>query len=467
MNTKPAVLPDETADTLRDMLDAAPAMLWLGDTDGHCVFLNRAQREFWGVKHADLSDFDWGTTLHPDDGAVLYGPYSQAMRDHSSFEIAARYRRADGAWRLMKTIARPRFDAGGKFLGMIGVNADITDAVQTEAALRRAGEQLETALGAAGDVGTWIWDLSLDIVRCDHRMAHIFGLGEADRNQAVPVERLFARILDEDRPHVRAAIEAAIQARHQYRCEFRVMGPHDTFRWVMSTGRCESEPDVPARFFAGVTIDITDRKDSEEATAMMSRELSHRIKNVFTVVQMMTTVGAREDPAAAPALHRLAERFMAMDAAYTCVTPAEGRDAPKAGSVHALLDRLFAPYVTAGAPRIGVHGPDLPLHQDAATSLALIMHELATNAVKYGALAGGGSVTVTITQHTDSTCSFDWVEIGGPALAQVPSVEGFGSRLIRSSVANLHASVSQEWRTDGLRWRMVVPQDRLSVLLAK
>lgn len=110
----------------------SPAMLWLGDQYGKCVFLNRAQRDFWGVDPQDLSQFDWGSTLHPDDIAKLSEPFAKAMAERSPFSVEARYKRADGQYRTLRTQARPRFDRHGEFLGMTGVNIDITDQLVAE-----------------------------------------------------------------------------------------------------------------------------------------------------------------------------------------------------------------------------------------------------------------------------------------------------------------------------------------------
>jgi PAS domain S-box-containing protein len=109
----------------------SPAMLWMGDQNGKCVFLNQAQREFWGVDPQDLSTFDWSSTVHPDDVQKLALPFAEAMAGQSPFSVEARYRRADGQYRTLRTTARPLFEAGN-FLGMTGVNTDITDQLIAE-----------------------------------------------------------------------------------------------------------------------------------------------------------------------------------------------------------------------------------------------------------------------------------------------------------------------------------------------
>ena len=117
---------------VRAMAEQSPAMLWMGDETGACIFLNAALRRFWGVDPERLEDFDWSSTLHPDDVAMLAGPFAEAMAAHTSFKVEARYRRADGVYRTMRTEANPRFAEDGRFLGMTGINVDVTDQLLAE-----------------------------------------------------------------------------------------------------------------------------------------------------------------------------------------------------------------------------------------------------------------------------------------------------------------------------------------------
>jgi PAS domain S-box-containing protein len=133
----------ESEGRFRLVAESAPVKLWMSDTAGRCVYLNRAQRVFWGVGEEELPSFDWFATLHPEDRDVLGGPYNAAMREHTAFETVARFRRHDGAWRILRTEAQPRFGTRGEFLGMIGVNQDITEVRRAEEALRRETRVLE------------------------------------------------------------------------------------------------------------------------------------------------------------------------------------------------------------------------------------------------------------------------------------------------------------------------------------
>jgi PAS domain S-box-containing protein len=134
----------ESEQRFRLVAENAPVMLWMGDANGRCVYLNEAQREFWGLRLEDVPNFDWSTTVHPDDGEKLAEPFRRGMQTQTPFRVEARYKRSDGSFRLLETDARPRFGSGGEFVGMIGVNVDITESRQAELALREETSALET-----------------------------------------------------------------------------------------------------------------------------------------------------------------------------------------------------------------------------------------------------------------------------------------------------------------------------------
>lgn len=136
---------DAGADTLFETVaERAPIMLWMGDDTGKCVYLNAAQREFWGVELPNLSSFDWGKTVHPDDVDTLMSAFGPAMEEKRAFQVEARYRRSDGAFRTLRTRAEPRFDTVKRFIGMIGVNEDVTE--QREAEKELLAQSLVSAI---------------------------------------------------------------------------------------------------------------------------------------------------------------------------------------------------------------------------------------------------------------------------------------------------------------------------------
>jgi len=132
----------ESEARFRLVAENAPVMLWMGDETGKCTYLNKAQREFWGVAPDGLATFDWMTTVQVDDEAQL-AAFAHGMQTHQAFSVETRMRRIDGALRIITTAAKPRFGPQGEFLGMIGVNVDVTETRDAEAALQSLNATLE------------------------------------------------------------------------------------------------------------------------------------------------------------------------------------------------------------------------------------------------------------------------------------------------------------------------------------
>jgi PAS domain S-box-containing protein len=138
----------ESEERFRIVAESVPVMLWMGDPAGRCVYLNAALRNFWGVDVEAVANFDWSQTLHPNDRDRLFAPFEQAMSRHEGLLVEARYRRSDGVYRHLRTQAQPRFDATGAFLGMIGVNVDLTEVRRAEAELQDLNATLEEQVAA-------------------------------------------------------------------------------------------------------------------------------------------------------------------------------------------------------------------------------------------------------------------------------------------------------------------------------
>jgi PAS domain S-box-containing protein len=132
----------ESEERFNLMSEHAPVMIWMSDANGRCLHLNKQLREFWGVGNDGLGQFDWSSTMHPDDAAGIGRSIGEAMAKRQSVSIKGRYRRADGSYRVLQTDARPRM-ADGEFLGMIGVNVDITERETAEAGRLQAERDRE------------------------------------------------------------------------------------------------------------------------------------------------------------------------------------------------------------------------------------------------------------------------------------------------------------------------------------
>jgi PAS domain S-box-containing protein len=132
----------DSEERFRLMCEHAPVMIWMSDVTGKCLHLNKMLRDFWGVAEDELDTFDWGTTMHPDDIAGVAETVLKAMTERTPFMVKARYRDQSGRYRVLQTDGRPRL-TDGRFVGMIGVNTDVTEREEADAARRQAEQHRE------------------------------------------------------------------------------------------------------------------------------------------------------------------------------------------------------------------------------------------------------------------------------------------------------------------------------------
>lgn len=251
----------ETEERFRLVAETAPVMLWMGDAEGHCIYLNQALREFWGVAPHPLDSFDWVATVHPEDREALFARVGAAMRQRAAVTVEARYRRSCGEYRLLRTDARPRFAEGGRFLGMIGVNIDITERERVEAALRDSEERLRLAQEAA-HIGIFDWDVRAGLVRWTPETFRLNGI-----DPATPPDRLLdawrERLLPEDRERVERELATALADAAPFQLEFRIVLPDGAIRWMLCRGAVEKDATGQAQRMVGVSLDVSDLRRAE------------------------------------------------------------------------------------------------------------------------------------------------------------------------------------------------------------
>lgn len=249
-----------------------------------------------------------------------------------------------------------------------------------------------------------------------------------------------------------------------YEIEYRLRRFDGVYRWTLGRALPVYEDGAIVRWI-GTCTDIHDAKSNAEQLEILSRELSHRIKNIFSVIIGLIELTGRVHAATRPALRELADRVLALGRAHNFARPHSEASQPAlpTSKLHGLLHELVTPYQTADGARIAIECDDIALDDRGATPLALVIHELATNAAKYGALAAeDGRIAIRCTL-ADGQVTIDWRERGGPAIEAVPDAEGFGSRLIALSVERqLAGRIARRWDREGLSVTLTVPQASLS-----
>ncbi|MFL5239853.1 MAG: sensor histidine kinase [Rhizomicrobium sp.] len=215
-----------------------------------------------------------------------------------------------------------------------------------------------------------------------------------------------------------------------------------------------------------------ERKRAEEQRILLLRELNHRVKNLFTLTNSLVVMSARSASSTEEMVKTLQGRLFALSRAHELVQPGlresgwevEGADSP----LRKILQDILSPYAAGIAQtRVHVEGPEIAIKPNAITSLALVLHELATNAAKYGALSDpAGRVSVTWSLG-DGALDLSWRESGGPRVEAAPQRTGFGTLLARRSVEmQLGGEVEYDWAADGLRVRISLPLSRVAQMSA-
>nr|CAD6628268.1 PAS domain S-box protein [Rhizobium sp. TCK]CAD6630244.1 PAS domain S-box protein [arsenite-oxidising bacterium NT-25] len=270
----------------------------------------------------------------------------------------------------------------------------------------------------------------------------------------------------EDRELAWAVWQKCLQTGEPYHIEYRLRHRSGQYRWVI--GRAQAVRDMDGRIvrWFGTCTDVHDLKVAEEQRELIARELSHRIKNIFAVVSSILTLSARGFPEARDYANAVRARLDALGIAHEYVRPhgPESRPPEEATTVHGLLRALLKPYDNSAGARFTIAGCDAHIGTQAATGLSLVIHELATNAVKYGALASpDGHVKIGCDTVTGQF-RLRWQELGGPAVMGPPIRTGFGSTLAeRVAMANFGARIEREWCREGLIVNFISSYDSLEL----
>lgn len=307
-------------------------------------------------------------------------------------------------------------------------------------------EHLQLAVTAAG-VALWAWNVDTDMFTMDERGFELWGM---PWRNAVTFEELSEHIHPADRDRVRSAFTATRAMLGRYETDFRIMVGDDV-RWVSARGQGE-DVGIVGRTMFGIFLDVSGRKHAEEGNELLAGEMSHRVKNLLTIAAGLTAITSRSAASIEDMAHILTERLTALGRAHDLVRPLPNGqgDAALLGD---LLSVLLAPYDDMGAfkGRIRVAVERMGVGEAAATGLALVIHELATNSMKYGALSVPTG-TLDLSSNADGEdIVLTWLERAGPAVVAPAGAEGFGSKLVRRSVAGqLGGSILYDWAEDGL-----------------
>jgi len=262
----------ESEARFRAMADSAPAPVWVTNAAG-IEFVNRAYLDFSGRPAEEIVGTGWTDFVHPDDLPLILARRVEAWEAKAPYAFEARFRRADGEWRLMHASCNPREAGPDGFVGYVGLATDITDQRAAEARLRESETRYRVAL-SAGSLGAWSWDAASDIVTLSEEAAALFGLAAGPLAKWSDLAKLIA---PDDAGHTAETIAHSIRTRSDYSVEYRVNRPDGGAIWVNTVARpiCDAQGQVTGMI--GAVGDVTARREAETKLRELNETLEQRV----------------------------------------------------------------------------------------------------------------------------------------------------------------------------------------------
>lgn len=310
--------------------------------------------------------------------------------------------------------------------------------------LTAAEDRLQFTLKAGG-LGTWTLDVPRQRLVVSALCKANFGRGVSD---GFTYQDLQSSIHPDDYDRWMQTLHAAWEGDGDFHIEYRINLPDDSLRWIEIRAQTRFDDQHRPLAMSGISLDITDRKEAEAYRILVTQEMGHRVKNTLATVQSIVNQSLRAELPSDVLRKVVAQRIEALSGAHDILAE---NDWDVAG-LRQTVERALRPFNADG--RIHYFGPDMEIRHAVSSALTLALHELATNAVKYGALSGdNGRVRVEWSRQGDDFV-LTWDEIGGPPVSP-PSRTGFGSRMIEQVLsATVEGTGTVEYRKQGVHFEL-------------
>ena len=451
-----------------EVMDAAPVMIWVSGEDKLCNWFNKPWLKFTGRTMTQELGNGWTDGVHPEDYDRSLQIYISHFDARKEFRMQYRLRHRDGEYRWIDDIGVPRYARDSRFLGYIGSCIDIHSHRATEEELRKLKERLEQSLVAeraesaqrlqealsAGSVVAFEWDVSADTTRRSDNSAQVLGLDQLTTGTA-----FVTRINFDDRARYMALLSGLHRDNSSYSTAYRFRRPDGREIWLEDTAKAEFDAAGRLVRLRGVRVDITERKQAEAHQEHLVSELDHRVKNVLARVAAITVQTRERSNSMDDFVETINGRLQSMAAAHAMLSQSRWHGVDLAD----LIRDQLAPHATG--TNVTIDGPNIMLDAAGSQALAMVVHELVTNAVKFGALSTpGGRVSISwdVPSGGDGTANvaIEWREIGGPPVTK-PTQSSYGASLIRELIPHeLGGSIDLAFDPEGVCCRMKLPLQR-------
>lgn len=436
--------------------DAAQIGIWDWNVKTGAFFYSARGRAIYGFTPDEEITYDrLRARTHPDDYNKIEPILARALDPKMRSRETYRYRitRADnGEERWLLAHGGAVFSgetAEAETLSYTGTLQDITEDVRLERMLTDEQARLRLAL-AAGDLAVWEVDIATNTVTSSPELNRLYGLSDAStptlddfRTRYAPGE--WARVQGEAEANV-ARGEKSI------RFEARHLWPDGTVKWISVRAQLVVDAESVPQRVIGVAMDVTDRRLAEERLLVTARELQHRVKNSLTVVQAIAAQTFRSAKTKEEGVATFSGRLHALAAATELVTRGNWTTV----SVRGVVDEITSPYRDDAGARFRIAGDDETVGSTNAVSLGMALHELCTNAIKYGALSVDGGHVEINWRTKDGVLTLTWQEVNGPPVSVI-GTKGFGTRLLTSGLFDPGVGkVELEFRPTGVFCRLMI-----------
>jgi PAS domain S-box-containing protein len=450
----------ESEQRFRDLAETVPQLVWTSDAMGVVDYWNSRIALFRRGAPSQEDAVDWREIVHPDDLTDTVAQWTQAVAAAVDHQHTHRLLMSDGTYRWHISRASPVCDAEGRILRWYGTATDIHDLSEAQDRLHGSEKRQRIAVEAAG-LGVFEWHSAQDTAIWENdRMFEIVGRDRSDGPMSFR-DFLDSCVVPEDADEVRRALIGPHSGDDAVHLSFRIRRLNDgAARWVELAGRFE-QPSAGSGCLVGVLSDVTQERRAQEHRMLLVNELNHRVKNTLAVVQGMAKRTFKPEVDTGTQLRAFDGRLMALAQAHDLLTRESWRSA--------LLSEVAEVALRERAgeeERILIDGPRVELSAKQAVTLAMALHELYTNAVKYGALSddrGHVEFVWAVEGAEEPQLWMRWSEHGGPPVLP-PTQRGFGSSMIQRALgAEFQANVELDFRTSGFVCQVLAPLPRLAV----
>ena len=443
----------------RSLADAMPQLAWTAGPDGFIRWYNQGWYRYTGTTPEQMEGWGWQSVHDPAVLPAVLERWKASIANGDPFEMTFPLRGADGVFRSFLTRIIPVKDAHGHVQKWFGTNTDVDALTRTEVALRDSEAQFRNIVEHL-PIPVLVYGEDGEMRLVSRMFTKVTGYTIAD----VPTRDTWGqRAYGDQASEVRALVQTAIGEKEHVDIGERWVRTKSGERrrwWVQLT---PTAPDRTGKtVFVGMAVDVTERHDAIEHKNFLLSELAHRMKNQLAVIQSISGQTARNAGSLQQFQEDFAQRLQGLGVA-TDVLMSQGW---KGASLAELVKRQLAAFMPT-AERLECQGPDVTISTDATQSIGLALHELATNAVKYGAWSGtAGRVIVTWQLVSDSpdetSLRLSWLEQGGPPVS-APKRKGFGHVVIESMAgARIGGSTELAFAPDGVSWVLTIPQQHFS-----